>query len=106
MDTMATIAIVPIRVHHRESMPSVDRPKTVHPWTMDVRPSAPIAILAGAALIALAILVVFRWEIVSGANGTLRLDRWSGRIAICGGVDKNTFETSCGVEFIKSLAPK
>jgi hypothetical protein len=73
---------------------------------MDIRTGAPLAIFSGAALIALAILFVFRWEIGATSNGTVLLDRWGGRISICAGIDKNTFEMTCGTEFIKSQAPQ
>jgi hypothetical protein len=45
-----------------------------------------IAIIAGAALIALAILVTNHWEIHTGSNGmaaTIRLNRWTGDIDVC-----------------------
>jgi hypothetical protein len=48
-----------------------------------------IAILVGAAIIAGAILFVFRWDdsAARGADGNptvFRLDRWTGKVAICG----------------------
>ena len=47
-----------------------------------------IAIIAGAGLIALAILVTNHWELIpSGTNGlgaTIRLNRWTGAIDVCG----------------------
>jgi hypothetical protein len=47
----------------------------------------PIAILIAGALIAGAILLLFRWEI-SGANdiGFYKLDRWTGRTFTCNAV--------------------
>ena len=58
--------------------------------TMDeagaMRTVAPI--LAGAALIAAAIVYTFRWEIVTADHGGVaiavyRLDRWSGKVVRC-----------------------
>jgi hypothetical protein len=43
--------------------------------------STPLAIVVGAALIAAAILVAFRWEIAS--PGVMRLDRWTGAVVLC-----------------------
>jgi hypothetical protein len=47
-----------------------------------------IAIVAAGALIALAIMVTHHWELVpSGTNGlgaTIRLNRWTGAIDVCG----------------------
>jgi hypothetical protein len=42
------------------------------------------AIIIGAALIAAAILFVFRWEIITGGGySPLRLDRWTGKVTAC-----------------------
>jgi hypothetical protein len=41
------------------------------------------AVLGGGALIALAIVFVFRWEIAAGTGGIYRIDRWTGRIVEC-----------------------
>jgi hypothetical protein len=52
----------------------------------------PLATVVGAALIAFAIVFVFRWEIVSAPSSSellgsslfaFRLDRWSGEISAC-----------------------
>jgi hypothetical protein len=45
----------------------------------------PLAILIGLALVAAAVLFVFRWEIVAGPTTyrAVRLDRWTGSIAQC-----------------------
>jgi len=47
--------------------------------------TSPVAILAGAALIAAAMLFVFRWEIAAGPTTVpvVRLDRWTGGVTIC-----------------------
>jgi len=39
------------------------------------------AIIIGAVMIAVAILIVFRWEIAS--PGVMRLDRWTGTVVLC-----------------------
>jgi hypothetical protein len=44
--------------------------------------STPLAIVIGAALIAAAILIVFRWEISYGP-GPIRLDRWTSSVVHC-----------------------
>jgi hypothetical protein len=42
------------------------------------------SILVGAAMIAAALLVVFRWEITTPHVGLVyRLDRWTGNVALC-----------------------
>jgi hypothetical protein len=43
--------------------------------------STPLAIVIGAALIAVAILLVFRWEVAM--PGVIRLDRWTGSVVHC-----------------------
>jgi hypothetical protein len=43
--------------------------------------STPLAIVIGAALIAGAILIVFRWEVAM--PGLIRLDRWTGSVVHC-----------------------
>jgi hypothetical protein len=43
----------------------------------------PIAIVIAGALIAGAILITFRWEIVAEHGDVYRLDRWTGRIVEC-----------------------
>lgn len=45
----------------------------------------PVAILIGAALIAVAILYVFRWEIAAGPPTVpvVRLDHWTGKVTVC-----------------------
>jgi hypothetical protein len=53
----------------------------VHLFGDPCQMSTPVSIVIGAALISVAIMVVFRWE-VSGP-GILRLDRWTGSIAVC-----------------------
>jgi hypothetical protein len=56
------------------------------PWWRTLEITVPLAIVAGAALVALAVLVVFRWQIApSSAEGMhfYRLDRWSGEIVHC-----------------------
>jgi hypothetical protein len=43
-----------------------------------------ISVIYAGALIALAILFVFRWEVTPiGKIGAMRLDRWTGRIDVC-----------------------
>ena len=43
--------------------------------------NTPLAIIIGAALIAAAILIVFRWEVAM--PGVIRLDRWTGSVVHC-----------------------
>lgn len=42
-----------------------------------------LAIIGAGAVIAMAILVTFRWEVGSSAGMTVRLDRWTGEIIGC-----------------------
>jgi hypothetical protein len=63
-----------------------------------------IAIVVGAGLIALSILVTHHWELIpSGTNGlaaTIRLNRWTGSIDVCG-IDAKSDRrsgTAAGVE--------
>jgi hypothetical protein len=55
----------------------------------------PVAIVIAGALVAVAILIAFRWQI-SGATGFVyRLDRWTGHTTVC-----NVDSTTClRVEF-------
>jgi hypothetical protein len=75
---------------------------------MDNRVSIPIAILVGATLIALAILFVFRWQIISTPNATLtlRLDRWSSTVSFCKRKVKsaNSLEMFCSVDLTEQPA--
>jgi hypothetical protein len=69
--------------------------------------SMPIAIVAGAALIALTILFVFRWEVISGPGaGAIRLDRWNGQVFFCSGPDLKTLEYRCGSGSFRSPAER
>jgi hypothetical protein len=43
----------------------------------------PLAIIAAGALIAGAILFIFRWEMAAFGGQTYRLDRWTGEIFAC-----------------------
>ena len=45
--------------------------------------SIAIGIVAGAALIAAAVVFVFRWEMMAREGDLFQLDRWSGRIHVC-----------------------
>jgi hypothetical protein len=40
-----------------------------------------VAIIIGAVVIALAILIVFRWQV--GMPGLVLLDRWTGTVVLC-----------------------
>jgi hypothetical protein len=42
-----------------------------------------ITTVLAALVVAGALLVVLRWEIVVGPAGTYRLDRWTGRVTEC-----------------------
>jgi len=54
--------------------------------------AAPTSILLAALLIAAAITVSNRWEIITNRDGlVLRLDRWTGAIWACA-VDSDSFE--------------
>jgi hypothetical protein len=45
---------------------------------------SPLAIALAGALIAIAILIVFRWQISAATGGVVyRLDRWTGNIEFC-----------------------
>jgi hypothetical protein len=51
------------------------------------------SILGGAALIAIALLFTFRWEITSPHAGMVyRLDRWTGRVTPCVGLAAVCYE--------------
>jgi hypothetical protein len=68
--------------HGQNSYTGLSKTSRSSRWTSET--TVPISILAGAALIALAILFVFRWEIVSPSPAiTHRLDRWTGQIVFC-----------------------
>lgn len=45
----------------------------------------PVAVVVGSAIVAVAILFAFRWEVAmgSGTPPVIRLDRWTGKVAIC-----------------------
>jgi hypothetical protein len=43
----------------------------------------PIAVVIAGALVAVAILIAFRWHISAATGVVYRLDRWSGRIIAC-----------------------
>jgi hypothetical protein len=48
----------------------------------------PVGAIIGAVIVSVALLVLFRWELVAsgtgmGTNGVYRLDRWSGLIVAC-----------------------
>lgn len=50
---------------------------------------SPIGTVIGALLISVALLILYRWELVAagtgaGAVGVYRLDRWTGAIVSCG----------------------
>jgi len=47
--------------------------------------TTPVAIVVGAALLAAAVLFVFRWEIAAGPSTVpvVRLDRWTGSVTVC-----------------------
>ena len=45
--------------------------------------STSIALILSAALIAVALLFVFRWEVSSTSTLTFRLDRWTGHVTMC-----------------------
>jgi len=59
------------------------------------RAALPLAIFGGFALIAIAIVFVFRWETVPSSRGVaaFRLDRWTGKITFCR--YSATFEMDC-----------
>ena len=42
-----------------------------------------IAVLIAGALVAVAILIAFRWHISAATGVVYRLDRWTGHIAVC-----------------------
>jgi hypothetical protein len=44
---------------------------------------ATVAIVIAGTLIAIAILVAFRWQITAGTGIVYRLDRWTGDIVAC-----------------------
>lgn len=53
-----------------------------------------ISIVAGAALIALAILIVGHWEVIApqaGGIGMVRLNKWTGSIDVCA-IDPTTIK--------------
>lgn len=62
--------------------------------------SISIAIVAGAALVAVTILFLLRWEIVSSSQGLHRLDRWSGRILTCLPTEREPLEPRCGDDWV------
>jgi hypothetical protein len=43
----------------------------------------PASIIIAGALIAIAVLIIGRWDISGTTNGVWRLDRWSGDIQVC-----------------------
>ena len=49
----------------------------------------PIGAIVGAVIISVALLVLYRWELVASGTGTgsvgvYRLDRWTGAVVSCG----------------------
>jgi hypothetical protein len=57
------------------------------------------AILGGAALIAAAVLFIFRWEIIGSGEAVYRVDRWTGQVVSC--AMTRPFEFDCGSELVK-----
>ena len=51
--------------------------RMTHRWFMR------IAVFLAGAMIALAIVFVFRWEMTAAGSAAYRLDRWTGEIAAC-----------------------
>jgi hypothetical protein len=45
--------------------------------------SGTIVAIIGASVIVAAILFLFRWEVVVVGMGVVRLDRWTGGVAVC-----------------------
>lgn len=64
--------------------------------TMDARPMKTWAVVIAGALVAGAILVVGRWDVTQGPT-VLRLDRWTGDIAICYSDDSRLGHLRCGL---------
>ena len=56
--------------------------------------SPSVAILCGAVLIAVAILVAFRWQIAPAGSlrAVHRLDRWTGNVTLCQLTGQLSFE--------------
>jgi hypothetical protein len=49
----------------------------------------PIGTVIGALIVSVALLILYRWELVAAGTGTgsvgvYRLDRWTGTVASCG----------------------
>jgi hypothetical protein len=53
------------------------------------------AIIIAGALIAAAIALTNHWQLQGGENGGLLLNRWTGTIAICGGIKLPEWEATC-----------
>lgn len=62
--------------------------------TMGAEPMRTLAIVIAGALVAGAILVVGRWDVTQGQS-VLRLDRWTGDMAICYGDDSRPGHLHC-----------
>jgi hypothetical protein len=54
------------------------------------------SIVLGAAIIALAILFVGRWQIAGAPNAALRIDRWTGKVVAC--VQSPDWEGAGGIQ--------
>jgi hypothetical protein len=68
-------------------------PRKIERSWLDNATTIPLAVIAGAVLIAVAIVFIFRWEVVTVAYSErffiLRVDRWTGKILICSLKDKS-----------------
>jgi hypothetical protein len=63
--------------------------------------TTPLAIIIAGALIAAAIALTNRWEFYPTPQGGLdhRLDRWTGRVVVCGGAIRPGWEIPCPSSF-------
>ena len=50
---------------------------------IDPAMNTPVAIVVAAVILAAALLVAFRWEVVIGRGYPTLLDRWTGRVVAC-----------------------
>lgn len=57
--------------------------------------NTPIAIVAGAAMIAAAILVTNHWQIAGGQAQVFRLNLWTGTVTPCGVSDRAGEQLPC-----------